>query len=235
LTHRKMWLKLNSMPRRKTIFAIGEYYHIFNRSLYKRPIFVNNPDCKRAITALSYYRYPNPPHRLSYYLSFGVDKREDILTKLAKKDKLVEIISYCFMPNHYHLLLKQNLENGISNFIRLFQNSYTRYFNTKYRSAGYLFEGQFKSKYVEDENYLLHLNRYIHLNPYSSHVIKDLNEIITYPYSSFSAYLKESIDSFVSPEIITSQFKNKVEYRNFVLDYADHQKELQRIKHLVLE
>lgn len=223
------------MPRRKTVFANNEYYHVFNRTIHKEPIFVRRTDCKHASLTFSYYQIAKPPVRLSYFLSFGVAKRTEVLKNMSQKEKLVEILCYCLMPNHYHFLLKQLQENGISKFISLFQNSYTRYFNTKYDRQGHLYGGQFKSVHVEDNEQLLHLNRYIHLNPYTSYLVKSLDDLEKYEFSSFPEYLKKRQVKLCSGKIILSQFNNVESYKSFILNQADYQRSLKLVQHLTLE
>ena len=139
------------------------------------------------------------------------------------------------MPNHFHFLLKQVANRGISKFISNFTNSYTRYFNTKNKREGALFKGKFKSVRIESDEQLLHVSRYTHLNPYSSYVIKTLEELENYPYSSLPEYLQRSPKGSCQKEIILDQFKNLNSYKNFVFDQANYQRELENIKHLILE
>lgn len=224
------------MPQRKTVFATNQYYHVFNRSINKEPIFTKQKSNNRAIETINYYRFENPPVRLSYLLSFGQDKRQKITSSLSKNaKKLVEIICFTLMPNHFHFLLKQNLDNGISIFLALFQNSYTRYFNTKNRRQGHLFQGQFKAVRIEDDEQLMHVNRYIHLNPYTSYVVSKFEELKKYPYSSLPEYLNKEKYNICEKQIILSHFPTINKYGKFLLDQADYQRQLQRIKHLVLE
>lgn len=166
---------------------------------------------------------------------FSLDERQRVLTDLLrKKDFLVEIIAYCLMPNHFHLILKQLEENSISKFMARFTDSYTRYFNVRNKRNGPLFQGRFKAIRVETDNQLFHLTRYIHLNPYSSFVIKTIPELLSYQYSSFWEYLSDS-PLICSKKIVLNQFKNVETYRKFVLDQADYQRKLDEIKHLLLE
>lgn len=223
------------MPIRKVIFADGEYYHIFNRIINKESLFRNNYDLKRALSTLSYYQYINLPTRFSIFLSFGYERRNEILRHVNKEKKLIEVICFCFMPNHYHLLIKQLVKGGISSYIRLFQNSFTRFFNIKHKRSGYLFEGQFKAVQIEDNNQLLQLSRYIHLNPYASYVVKSVKALEEYPYSSLPIYFRQETNELIIKKIIVSQFKSIESYRKFVLDEADYQRERKKIQHLTLE
>lgn len=144
---------------------------------------------------------------------------------------LVKVIAYCLMPNHFHLLLQQIEENGIQTFMGYIQNSYTKYFNIKNKRTGPLFQGRFKAKHIEDTNTLLHVSRYIHLNPIVGSITKDLT---TYPWSSYSDFTSTQ-RKFISPEIILEQFKSKEAYKKFTLNHVDYAKKIESIKHLVLE
>jgi len=115
-----------------------------------------------------------------------------------------------------------------------FQNSYTRYFNTKHRRKGPLFYDQFKAVRIETDEQLIHVSRYIHLNPYSSYVIKDFKNIKDYLWSSLPDYLSGK-KGICETNVILDFFKNKKEYFEFIYNQADYQRELDRIKHLDLE
>lgn len=139
------------------------------------------------------------------------------------------------MLNHYHLIVHQLTETGISEFISHLQNSYTRYFNTKYDRIGPLWQGSFKGVRITNENQLLHLSRYIHLNPYTSSVVNNFQNLQSYPWSSLPEYLNKTDRPLSNPQIILSNFKNPRNYLDFVLDNADYQKQLELIKHLLVD
>jgi putative transposase len=224
------------MPLRKTPLITGEFYHILNRGSDSIPIFRNRYDYQRFIKTFIYYQHQDPPLKFSIFLKKSEAEREKIFSELNQSKKiLVEIIVYCLMPNHYHFLLKQALDRGIFNFTRLISNSYSRYFNTKYKRKGSLFEGRFKAVRVENENQLLHLGRYIHLNPYSGFLVKNFKDLKNYPYSSLPEYLNPESGNVCQKEIIYSYFKHPSDYQKSVLDRADYQKKLETIKHQTLE
>jgi len=154
---------------------------------------------------------------------------------MAKEKSLVDIVSYCLMPNHFHFLLLQNKENGISKFMGDFQNSYVRYYNTRHDRVGPFFQGQFKAVRVQTEEQLLHLSRYIHLNPYSSSIIKSSDNLENYEWSSYPEYLDRAKFEFCKKDSILVNFKNIEGYSKFVLDNAEYQKKLSKIKHLTLD
>lgn len=222
------------MPSRTIPLITDQVYHVFNRSVERIPIFTSIKATKRAIAALSFYRFENPPLRLSYFHLWSDTKQKELLHQLEKENKtLVTIICYCFMPNHFHLLLKQNQENGLSKFLSKFENSFTKYFNTTNKRKGHLFLGQFKAVRIETDEQLLYISRYIHLNPYSSFVVKNLEDLLIYEWSSLPEFLGK-IRGFCIKDSILFKFK-KTSYLKFILDRADYQRRLETIKHLALE
>lgn len=222
------------MPGRKIPLVNGEIYHVFNRGIDHRPIFTDKREYSRALETIKYYQHHSPSIRLSVYLAGGVEKRETFLQHLSISPLQVEIIAYCLMPNHFHLLLKQTLENGISKFLSNSQNSYTRYFNSRKQRIGPLLLDQFQAVRCETEEQLVHLTRYIHLNPFTAYIIKNLADLATFPWSSFGQYIGESKNDICKNQEVLSLFKTKEQYKNFVYDQADYQRKLKTIKYLTL-
>lgn len=223
------------MPGRSTPLVNEQIYHVFNRGINHQPTFLDKLEYKRVKLTIDFYQYSNLPTKLSRFLTFSNNDRVKILDKLRKKnDKLIKILAFCLMPNHFHFILKQAKDNGISKFLANLQNSYTRYFNTKRERDGALFLDQFKAVLVRTDEQLIHLSRYIHLNPYTSYVVKDLANLLKYPWSSLPEYL-ENKSVICELETILSLFKNSEDYRNFVQDQADYQRELHKTQHLALE
>jgi len=138
------------------------------------------------------------------------------------------------MPNHYHLQLKQLVKNGISIFISKFQNSFTKYFNILTNRTGHLFESQFKAKIILNEEEFIHVNRYIHLNPYTSFLITDIKDLKSYFASSLTEYFDEK-QGFCKKSLVLSHFKNLKDYWQFICNQADYQRKLNQIKHLTFE
>ena len=217
------------MARRTTPLVTNEIYHIFNRGVEKREIFLDRRDYQRFINVTWYYTVPEVS---KYSLSSSTSGNTPRGWKTGGVRKKVEIICYCLMPNHYHFLLRQEETSGVSSFISLIQNSYTRYFNTKYKRIGPLFQGPFKAVRVETEEQLLHLSRYIHLNPFVADLVKNPE---AYQWSSLEDYFG-SKEREVSTEIVLSHFnKSKGGYRKFVIDHADYAKALEKIKHQAID
>lgn len=222
------------MPRRTIPFANDEYYHVYNRGVAHQPTYLSVKTYERFLLSLSYYRFNNTPFKLSRLLQIAKTERESVLINLVKsKDKIVELIGFCLMPNHFHILIQQKTYGGISKFLKQVTDSYTRYFNTKHERVGPVFQGAFKAVHVTTDEQLLHLSRYIHLNPLVSYVVQK-DQLFDYRWSSLSAYLKDD-RGLVNPEVILQQFKSPQSYLKFVMDQADFGKKLERIKHLTLE
>ncbi|PIY66462.1 hypothetical protein COY91_00005, partial [Candidatus Shapirobacteria bacterium CG_4_10_14_0_8_um_filter_39_15] len=229
-------LYTKNMPGRNIPLVTNEIYHIFNRGVASQPVFLDKRDFNRARESLFYYQNRIVPVRYSKFLTINAYDRLSLLKELSdKKDFWVEIIADCLMPNHFHLILKQVTENGISKFIANFTNSYTKYSNTKNERNGPIFQGKFKAVRVETNEQLLHLSRYIHLNPYTSFVVKSLRDLENYEFSSLPEYLRLVKTNFFSKEIVLDNFKGKSSYWSFVFDQADYQRKLEEIKHLTLE
>ena len=223
------------MPsNRKVVFANGEYYHVFNRGVEKRLTFITKYEFLRAVDSMSFYRFANLSIRYSKYLALNKDKKAEFLKGLDGGDLQVEVVAYCLMGNHFHLLLKQLKDNGIVKFMAKFTNSYTKYFNTKHERVGPLFQGVFKAVHVGYDEQLLHLTRYIHLNPVLGFIVK-AEELENYPWSSYPEYLGNINSNLVNKSKILRFFKGSAEYEKFVLDQADYAMKNKLIEHLEID
>lgn len=212
------------MPRRNVPLIINEYYHVFNRGINRQPIFRTPGDYKRASIALNFYQHTSPPLKLSHFLTKSLEDRKRINKEMSQSPKQVEILCYCLMPNHFHLLLEQKTDNGISKFLANFQNSYSKFFNAKHKRQGSLLQRQFKSVPMETENQLFHLARYIVLNPYSSKLIKTPEKSLNYPHTGINYQLLEKAIN-----------TTKDNFNQSVIDQSEYQQELEAIKHLTIE
>lgn len=222
------------MALRLTPLITNEHYHIFNRGVARQPTFFQKRDYERFILSMEYNRFENIPYKLSRYLHMPAKDRFTILENLVtQSNTIVEIVSYCLMPNHFHLLLKQTKNNGISIFMKRISDGYTKYINTKYDRVGPLFQGAFKNVYIETDEQLIHLSRYIHLNPVISNII-EVESLLQYHWSSLTEYITNKY-RFINPDIILSYFPKQEEYKHFVYDQINYAKELEKIKHLLIE
>lgn len=218
------------MPYRREPLITDSIYHIYNRAFNKQTIFLEKNDYNRAFNTLNLYQH-KVAIKYSYFKVHGEKTRKKIIEAGVP---LIEIIAYCLMPNHFHLLVKQVADQGIAIAMGKFLTSYAKYFNTKRNKIGPVFGSRFQAVLIESNKQLLHVCRYIHLNPYSASLIKK-NELIDYPYSSISECLTRKKKSITNPKIILDQFKSRQEYLDFVMDNADYQQYLQRIKKQLLD
>lgn len=203
------------MAVRKTPLVTGQIYHVYNRGVDKRKIFLSNSDRRRFILAISHYK--DFPH-IKFSLTLLPLGSTSLQTRSEKEKKpIVEIINYCLMPNHFHQILKQLKDGGISEYLRKMSLSYATFFNTKYGREGSLFQGPFKAVHVESKEQLIHLSRYIHLNPViSSKTNTPLDKLEEYPWSSYREYLDLDRDPICNKSLVLESFAGADDYREFV-------------------
>jgi len=143
-----------------------EIYHIYNRGVEKRVVFLEDRDYVRFIHNLFEFNDTAPALNLYYKSqSYEVGLRKIAEEMRTKRNLLVELLAFCLMPNHYHLMLKSKTPNGVTEFMRKIGTGYTNYFNQKYERVGPLFQGKYKSTRIVEEAHFIHLPYYIHLNP----------------------------------------------------------------------
>lgn len=216
---------------RKNPLANGEFYHIFTKSIADFHIFNHKNEFSRMIQLLRYYQIETGL-RFSDFIELKLVENAgfDIALKTFTKEKhhIIQIITYCLMPTHLHLILKQLVNNGISIYMSKVLNGYTRFFNTKYRRKGPLWESEFKNVLIYNDVQLLHLTRYLHLNPVTAYLVENPKNWI---YSSYQEYLKYPLMCNFK-EIINIE---PAKYRKFVNDQISYQRELNKIKHLILD
>jgi putative transposase len=217
------------MHTRKDILAIGEVYHVFNKSIADFKIFNNDFEFLRMFAAIRYYQIEKPPLKFSKFVR---KHKENLSNFLHDKEKIVQIIAYCLMPTHIHLILKQLKENGISIFMSNILNSYARYFNVKYKRKGPLWEGRFKNVLVDSDEQLLHLTRYIHLNPVTNYLVNAPEEWLV---SSYKEYLSKVEDNDKTCEYDDILNIDPSSYKEFVVDFISYERELSKIKKLLIE
>lgn len=225
------------MPYRITHLVSDQIYHVFNRGVARLPIFSSTKDYKRFLELVDYYRFTDIPCSYSQFKKIASENREKILNELRANNNIhIEILAFCLMPNHFHFLIRQISDNGLKIFMSNFQNGYVKYYNLKSERGGPLFQSSFKAVRIESDEQLLHVSRYIHLNPCTSFLIGKDN-LTAYQWSSYSDYILNNSDQyiFVKKELVLAFFKNLEDYKQFTMDQADYQRELDRIKHLTFE
>lgn len=206
---------VKSMPSKNVIknYEPGGYYHIYNRGVNKRLIFKDQKDYS---TFLSYLQiYLSPPPTLQ-----GSSLKVAPSRELKNYAKEIELISYCLMPNHFHLMIKQNSEYGINHFMRSLCTKYSKYFNTRHERVGHLFQGIYKAVHITNEYQFTYLTKYIHRNPLSLSAYKDdPRRLLNYKFSSYGNYLHLFKQSWVNVEDVLSYFSKTnlhLSYQNFV-------------------
>lgn len=193
---------------RKIKFVNGEYYHIYNRGVEKRKIFLDQNDFGRFFQSMKEFNNIEPIG--SIYENYF--RKKQLGNPVSKSDQLVDFICYCLNPNHYHFLLKQISDKGVEKFMHKLSLGYTKYFNQKNKRSGFLFQGPFKAVHVETNEYILHLSAYINLN---NKVHKLGNRVSK---SSWDEYIEKSNNGFCKKDIILGQFKDEKEYKKFAED-----------------
>lgn len=221
---------------KRPLFLEGGYYHIYNRGVDKRKIFLSPADYTKFIQLLIFGNDTKP----IIYLSSG-----EITSRISERTRLVDVICYCLMSNHFHLLLRQKVKNGIPLFMQKISTGYAMYFNLKNERSGALFQGRYKGIHIERDEYLTHLSRYIHLNPaemvepgWKENGINDSQKIHdfvkNYKWSSYSSYLNRSYKNHIlHDDLICKIFKDRNSYEDFVKGWIN--KDLCLISDCILE
>ena len=199
------------MPRKNVLRSdIPEsFYHVYARGHSKHKVFLDEQD---------YLFFLN---LLERYLSSD-EVRNSAGIPYPNFYNKVELAAFCLMPNHFHLLVYQHHQGALADFMRSLMTSYSRYFNSRYKQSGALFESRYRSSLIENDGYLEHISRYIHLNP---------KKWRNYEYSSLPYYLQQVQVSWLRPERIMHMFSRPDEYLRFVSDYEENKKMLDILKH----
>lgn len=217
--------------RRKEKLINGQVYHVFNRSIVKFIIFNNSSEYNRMLGLLELFRFKNFSHKYSRFIELEKHSQEKIIDKLRREsDCLVDIIAYCLMPTHVHFILRQVHDQGISNFMSRVLNGYSRFFNTRHQRNGPLWSGRFKNVPVGSDEQLLHLTRYLHLNPTSAGLI-EMPEV--WEHSSYNEFLGKNVKRICN-------FKDLIQvdpkqYKKFVDDQKEYQRQISKIKTLTID
>ncbi|KKU55273.1 MAG: hypothetical protein UX77_C0014G0004 [Parcubacteria group bacterium GW2011_GWA1_47_11] len=150
---------------RKTALAVGETYHVYNRGAHKQSIFTSEGDYQRFLLLLHLCNQLGPLDFRRLLSKYKGRSFADIFEEEKNEQSLVEILAYSLMPNHFHVVLRQKDEGGITTFLKKVLTGYSMYFNTKYAHSGVLFQGRFKSSHIDNEAYFRYIFSYVHLNP----------------------------------------------------------------------
>jgi putative transposase len=227
----------------------NEIYHIINRGTDKRKIFLDDKDYLRFIHDLFEFNDEKPAFNIGYnFKNQYIDVKRQYIKKREPRKLLVEILAFCLMPNHYHLLIKPLTKNSKSEFIKKLNGGYAKYFNNKYERSGRLFEGKYKSILIKNESHFIHILYYIHLNPLDLIVSEwrerniltsDVNKIMkfleNYRWSSFLDYIgKKNFPSVTQREFLNNFFEGPENHKKSILKWLKEMN-LEEIKEITLE
>jgi len=212
------------MPHKHTVktFIEDGIYHVYNRGVEKRKIFLDDQDYRVFLHLLKYYLSPIDPKADHPIVTTGNLQlfRPRPLKNLGNE---VSLIAYCLMPNHFHLLLKQKPADGMTKLLRRLATTYSMYFNRRYKRVGYLFQGNNKAVLIDNEHAFIHISRYIHLNP------QELTrmDLVSYPYSSYQYFLGRKKADWIKPKLVLSLFNSKISagcksYQEFVEHFSEN-------------
>jgi len=205
------------MPSRNVIkhYSEDSYYHVYNRGVEKRIIFIDEQDHRLFLSILKRH--------------LGAERQKDLNRRAYENysDRL-ELLAFCLMPNHFHLMFYIVSDpTAITELIRKVSGAYTNYFNKKYKRVGHLFQGVYKASHITDDSYLQHISRYIHLNPC---------DYKQYPFSSYRFYTGEFTADWLKPGKVLAIFNdNAKDYARFVSDYEEQKEMLEDLKPMLAD
>ncbi len=222
------------MPTQRPSLVSGELYHVYNRGVEKRIIFPTDNDYRRFISALRFFNTARPVTLREFFIF-----EKTGIGSLYPEEPLVQIGSFILMTNHYHLLVKQLVDKGLSLFMQKLGAGYTGFFNLKHSRSGALFQGRYKIKWIDNDRYGRYIQAYIPLNALDGVThewreagIKDKKKSLailkSHPWSSFSSYTDQNkFPGIINPSFIYHFFEDINEFQNFVLSWsADDLKEI---------
>lgn len=217
----------NTMPSPYVIrdFQEGNVYHTYNCGTAGRGIFGEKQDYEEFLKYL--YVYVRP-------LDAVQDTYPDTPVRLFDRNLSTEIdvLAYCFMPTHYHLLLRQHSKDGTPRLMKQLTNAYTSFFNKKYNHVGSLFQGRYKAVQIDMDKYLMPISRYIHLNPVFAGLASSPHQ---YPWSSFGYYADGNLETVCKKRVLLSFFTSSKQFISYTEDTSAGKKDASRMKRLLLE
>ena len=237
---------------KRSKFKNGEYYHVYNRGVDKRDVFLDEGDFERFLRSLVEFNRVDPIGSLAdleekIHSEFRSESNSLMKVKIAnkialasnpqlgigsRKDPLVELICYCLNPNHFHFILRQLIESGISKFMQKLGMGYTNYFNLKNNRSGVLFQGKFKAVKIESNEHLLWVSAYVNANAQIHGLTKDA---ANYKWCSYPEYLGLSPKNFCHKDMIIEQFKDKENFKSFMNDCILSMKEKKELQKFLID
>ena len=204
-------------------------YHVFNKSIAGYVIFRDSDDYLRMLGILNYYRFISPPVKYSIFISAPESFQ---LSQNMNSDVLVRLLAYCLMPTHFHFVVQTNYPTGLSEYLKIVLNAYTRYFNQRYGRKGPLWQGRVKRVSVGVGESFLHVTRYVHLNPVTAYMVDDP---VDWEYSSYGAYVGNVDKRFTGMVCKDYVEMSSNDYRKFVTNHKEEQRLQAKYNKLFLE
>lgn len=226
------------------IYVENGFYHIYNRGVEKRNIFIDEQDYRVFLSYLKLYLIPKEEsvNNIENNANLTLEEKNEKISRILVLNNFfnkINLFCYALMPNHFHFELRQTNKKDIEVFMRSLITKYTVYFNKKYDRVGPLFQGRYKAVLIKSEEYLLHLSRYIHLNPLD--ILNKDQSLVSYPWTSYSTYVNNFFVDWLDKDFILSYFKRNQSfsfdsYQKFVESYKERSEEEERAyKSLLLD
>lgn len=209
-------------------FPAGSIFHVFNKSIANFGIFRNPKNAQRFIETLDFYNNINVKNKFSIAKTTGEYGYQNLL--IPKKEGLIKFISYCIMPDHYHLLVKILVDDVFSKYVSDVENSYSRYLNLKLKRKGPLWQARFQAVRIKTNEQLLHVSRYINLNPTTGGLVEKPED---WPFSSYKDLIIQP--KFLEEFLTEISINDPLDYKKFVEARKDYQRKLKMIKKLIFE
>lgn len=205
--------------------APGEVYHVYSRGVERRTIFLDDADRVRFLDLLRHSLPAKPRPSLTTVRRMRRSGLTPWESPAAPPGQLVAVFSYCPMPNHLHLLAREQTAGGLSKYLQRVLIGYARYFNSRHQHVGPLFAGRFHAVHITTDEQLLHTSRYIHLNPYVAGLVKDP---LAYPWGSGPEYFDSPRPRTICDTTLIHGMLTPAEHQKFILDHADYARSLAR-------
>lgn len=215
------------MPSKNSLkkFEADTAYHVYNRGVDKKVIFCDERDYA---VFLSFLKYALSDEMEEDFDSSRISDAQRFNFRRLNLAKELDLLAFCLMPNHFHLLLFQHSPDGVTRLMRSIATAYSVYFNKRYKRSGTLFQGRYKASAISNHAYWQHIGRYIHLNPIDMGV-----SYKTYKYSSYPIYANDLKVDWVKKPMITGGYSNLREFEEFHDQYIPVRHELLDVKDII--
>ncbi len=219
------------MPKRKTPLENNHFYHIYIHALDTLEIFSSYQNKKLFTKIINYYQYQDPMVSFSgFYKNYSPQEKGLLMKQLKEKDnRLIDIVSFCCVDNHFHFTLKQLIDKGISLFMKQVLSSFGHIYNFKNKRKGSLYRSRFKSRLITNDEDLIHLTVYHHLHPYTNGLVDSVEEVFHYPFSSLPAYFGNTCLVDIRPDEVLKIIPQE-KYRQLIFSRVQEQKSLEKKK-----